>query len=237
MAIPTSFTLPKLIRIDLETADEDLINSFVTHKFHQYDQIGAEGWRLWDAIQFDFQKRKEEHFAQLNGSVWTIVRDYRTHAYWLDCNYGPNRSYASIMVDAINKKYYEKWTADQIRYGEDRYHDKPLSGTTLRRKQELMGIANPSAWEESIGHGQQRHTSAANLRAQIVNPQGQDVGFQHGFCFSPTNPPQSQHFRPTTGKLSVSTVLHKLCLGQLKPLNIWMSLQFMYKTQHYSTRY
>ena len=89
--------------IDLATADTDLIHKYVVYKFYQYEQLNIEDIGLWDVIQKDFKKFREEHFAQLPGATWSIVKDYcYTHEYWLDHNYRPNRSYALIMYNTVN---------------------------------------------------------------------------------------------------------------------------------------
>ena len=97
--------IAKVDVIDLATANTDLIRKYIVYKFHQYDQLKIEDMGLWDAIDEDFKDFREGHFAQVSDAIWSIVKDYcYTHGYWLDHNYGPNRSCASIMYNTVNSQ-------------------------------------------------------------------------------------------------------------------------------------
>ena len=74
---------------NIETADHDLINKFVIHRFNQYAALNAKNYRLWDFIQIDFEKFEAKHFDIFYGPTWKIIRDYcYPHGYWIDYNIG-----------------------------------------------------------------------------------------------------------------------------------------------------
>lgn len=108
------------------------------------------------------------------------------HGYWFDRNYGPGRTRATIMVKAVEGEWYDSWTLDQIKWVEHYY--RTLSGCTLIRKQELMGITSPTPQQPGLGQSGLGKSglgssTAADSQAQSANPCTQlfqDDRFQRG---------------------------------------------------------
>ena len=76
------------------------------------------------------------------------------------------------MLKAVEAKWNNKWTLEQIKWVEERYDI--LSKTTRKRKQELTGITN----FESAGN---LGSTAANLQGLSAEPRTQpfqDIRFQ-----------------------------------------------------------
>ena len=151
---------------NIQTADHDLLNKFVIHRFNQYAALDAEDYGLWDLIQMDFEKFEAKHFDELDSTTWRVVRGYcYPHGYWIDHNFGPGRTRTTVMLKAVEAEWNDEWTLEQIKWVEKHYDT--LSRITRKRKQELTGITN--------------FESAGNLESTTANPQGlsQNHGHNH----------------------------------------------------------
>ena len=99
--------------IDLETADKTTVQRYI---FQQYTGRNIEDRRLWDGIQANFGDFQEKHFKMLDGPSWDLIKTYcYTHGYWLDHNYSPGESRATIMLKAVNADWYDNLQSDQLR--------------------------------------------------------------------------------------------------------------------------
>ena len=128
-------------RINLQTADGATIQKYVVYMFQQYADHNIKDYSFWEAIHFDFEDFKEDHFNKLDSLTWNVLRDYcYMHGYWIDHNYGPGRTPITTMLKSLEAEWYDTWTLDQIKWVENRY--KTLSPHTLKCKQELMDVAN-----------------------------------------------------------------------------------------------
>ncbi len=54
---------------DVQTADHDLLNMLVIHRFNQYRALNAEHYSLWSCIQIDFEKWEAKHFNELDNAT------------------------------------------------------------------------------------------------------------------------------------------------------------------------
>ena len=53
--------------MDIKTADYDILNKYVIHKFNQYAAANAKNFNLWDYIQVDFKMFEAKHFDDFDG--------------------------------------------------------------------------------------------------------------------------------------------------------------------------
>lgn len=75
--------------INLQTANNFLIQKYVLYRFWQYSNYDMADYRLWNAINFNFKDFTKDHFDGFNGLTWNIMRDYcYLNGYWIDHNYG-----------------------------------------------------------------------------------------------------------------------------------------------------
>ena len=143
--------------MDIQTADHDILNKYIIHRFNQYAAANTEDYSLWNGIQVDFEKFEAKHFDEFDGPTWNLVRDYcYPHGYWIDHNFGTGKTRTTTMLKAVKAKWNDEWTLEQIKWVEERYNI--LSKTTRKCKQELTGIIN--------------FNSAGNLGSTAANLQG-----------------------------------------------------------------
>ncbi len=55
--------------LNIETADQHILNKYVKYRLDQYTALNAEDYGLWICIQTDFEEFTQAHFAQLSEST------------------------------------------------------------------------------------------------------------------------------------------------------------------------
>lgn len=96
--------------IDLQTADNTLIQQYVRYRFQQYASQNIVDYRLWDAMSVDFEKFTKDHLdSRLDGPTWNVVKDYcYPNGFWIDHNYGAGRSRGALMLKSIKAEWNDK---------------------------------------------------------------------------------------------------------------------------------
>lgn len=74
---------------DIETADPDLLDKWVSYRFTICAATNVEDYELWACIRMDFKKFKAKHFDMLDSSTWRRIQEYcYPHGFWIDVNNG-----------------------------------------------------------------------------------------------------------------------------------------------------
>ena len=142
---------------DIQTADPNLLDKWVTYRFNICAATKVEDYELWISIQINFKKFEAKHFDMLDNNTWRRIREYcYPYGFWIDVNNG-SETFTTAILEVIAADWYDEWTLKQIKWVEKRYHT--LSTVTRQRKQELTSISNVD--------------SASNPETNI-----QDTGFQ-----------------------------------------------------------
>ena len=86
---------------DMKTADSDLLDKWVTHRFNIYAATNVEDYELWACIRMNFKKFEAKHFDMLDSSTWRRIREYcYPHGFWIDVNNG-FETFITAMLEAI----------------------------------------------------------------------------------------------------------------------------------------
>jgi hypothetical protein len=80
-----------------------------------------------------------KHFDQLKESTWKLVRNYcYSREYWTNHNFELDRTRISVMLEAVNAKWNDQWTLEQINWIEKRYD--VISREFRMRKKKLTNV-------------------------------------------------------------------------------------------------
>lgn len=98
------------------TIGYDLINKFIIYKFYQYAAANVEDFSLWNCIQVNFEKYEIRHLDEPEGSTWNVIRNHcYPHRYWINYNFGSNKTCTTFMLDADKVNWNDEWTIEQIK--------------------------------------------------------------------------------------------------------------------------
>jgi hypothetical protein len=125
--------------IDLDKANHHILNKYVTYRLSQYASLDIENYDLWICIQTDFVLFIENHFKQLNESIWKILLDYcYSYEYWVDHDSKRKMSANFMKTISLDAEYNFNWIKNQIKWVE--YNYRYLFKNIQQRKHELYDI-------------------------------------------------------------------------------------------------
>ena len=128
------------IGIDLDKADEDLVNKYIKYKFQGYEDANTSDYELYKELRRDFNKFEEHHWEAVVSLNWTcIITHCYTHGIWLDLNEENDEEGRAIaMTRVITSKWNNTWSMGQIEWVESHYGT--ISPVTQKQKDRHQGL-------------------------------------------------------------------------------------------------